>query len=107
MFSTAIFTSNGPREWWHSTFTKDGSLMHTLTTNVRKASMVEALCFKFYPAQHGFGLSDREAGPILDKLAEALEKMPKLRDLHVLCNTDGDLSERRFSKVIGSVTNPA
>jgi hypothetical protein len=89
------------REWWPSTSTKDGLLVHTLTTNVRKASMVKALYFELCPGHCTHSILGTVAGPTLDKLAEALEKTPNLWDLRVICNTADYLSERRFRKLSG------
>ena len=72
------------------------SLLHTFTTNSRKASMVKTL---YIELEKNWGC-DEAVCFVLVKLAEVLEKMPKLVDLRIIHSPTKDLSQGRISQVI-------
>ena len=80
------------------------SLLHTFSTNSRKASMVKAFYVEL-ETRGGCGVGGSSVVRfVLVKLAEALEKMPNLVDLRIL-NCATDRSEWRISQAIRLVCN--
>ena len=75
------------------------SLLHTLAGNSRKAKMVKALDIDL--AATGYHHPDRVLPLMASKLAEVLETMPNLEDLHITYGLASNSSvERTISQVI-------
>lgn len=102
-FSTCPFDLIRDKACKSWALTEKRSLLHTLSTNTRKAAMVKALYIEFERVS-SFGV-ERALHSILVKLSGVLQNMPNLVDLRIVYDKMTDPSKGSLSKMIRFVFN--